>query len=134
MVVAKKRVMVVEDEFAIAQYLVEELTDMGFDVCEPCSTYEEALAAVEEQEPDLVMLDVSLRGGRNGYDLAREIQKRCAAEIVFCTGAIPNDAAAGDIRSVGLLVKPFHADQIRLVLRPFLRASSGRSTGLARSA
>ena len=68
----KTRILIVEDETAISEPLVEMLVREGFEA-EVADTIEAAREAYRRREPDVVLLDVMLPDG-DGRDLAREIR------------------------------------------------------------
>jgi DNA-binding response OmpR family regulator len=111
------RVVVVDDEVLIAEYIAGELEDAGYQVCEVCRTYEDALEAVSRHDPDLVILDISIGRSGNGLDLARDIMVRKPTKVIFCSGMQPSDAGP-EFARCGLLMKPFTpADLMRVVDR-----------------
>lgn len=55
-------ILVVEDEYLIADDLARDLSDLGLRVVGPVATLDEAFAAVAAQRPDLAVLDINLRG------------------------------------------------------------------------
>lgn len=69
------RVLVVEDEFLLADLICETLSDNGAEIVGPVGTLEEALATIESEAFDIAVLDVNLRG-RSVYPLAAALHKR----------------------------------------------------------
>lgn len=85
-----RRVLVVEDEYFIAQGLVDALERVGAEVIGPVASVEQALASLV-LKPDIVILDVRL-GGETSFPIADELA-RLGITFVFSTGtenAIPN--------------------------------------------
>ncbi len=117
------RILIVEDEPAIADNIVYALETEGF-ATRWCPTGGEALAALAEPF-DLAVLDVGLPD-MGGFDLCREIRKRCELPILFLT------ARAGEIdRVVGLelgaddyVVKPFSPRELAARIKAILRRTS----------
>lgn len=58
----KEKILVVEDEWIIANDIKDSLADMGYRVTAIASSGEDALAKVEEEPPDLVLMDIVLKG------------------------------------------------------------------------
>jgi two-component system catabolic regulation response regulator CreB len=120
----KHRILIVEDEPAIADNLLYALETEGFR-CRWCATGGEGLAAVEEGF-DLAVLDVGLPD-MGGFDLCRAIRKRFDLPILFLT------ARSGEIdRVVGLelgaddyVVKPFSPREVAARIRAILRRTAG---------
>lgn len=118
-----RRILIIEDEPAIADNIVYALETEGF-ACRWCSTGAEGLLALEEGF-DLAVLDVGLPDV-SGFDLCREIRRRFALPILFLT------ARAGEIdRVVGLeigaddyVVKPFSPRELAARIKAILRRTS----------
>jgi DNA-binding response OmpR family regulator len=81
----RRRALIVEDEILIALHLEAELNRLGFDVCELAPNDREARAVAMSDHPDIVLVDVSLEGGREGIDAARWLREVCGAAVVFVT-------------------------------------------------
>lgn len=114
-------VLVVEDDFYLAEDQREALEAAGATVLGPCPTVAEALALLRDHEPDCAILDVSLTDGPS-FDLARAIVHR-GIPMLFVTGyeasSIPSDLT-GLVR----LQKPVTAPKI-LAAAAEVRQSGG---------
>ena len=77
------RIMVVEDEGVVALQIKDALEGMGYSVPGMALTGEEAVARVLDLEPDLVLMDIQLKGGMNGVEAAGRIRAapRCARRV-----------------------------------------------------
>jgi two-component system response regulator RegX3 len=122
----KPRILVVEDEPAISEPLAEHLERDGFDT-EVVETLEDARAAFERQQPDLILLDVMLPDG-DGRDLARDIRKSSDVPIVMLTARGEEiDRVLGlELGADDYVVKPFSARELSARIRAIMRR--GRST------
>lgn len=110
-----KSVLVVDDEFLIVEVLSMMLTDMGLDVCASAATADEAVALAEQHKPQLVLMDMRLKGPKDGVDAATAIQQRQTTPIIFITGS-REPATVERIEHnhpAGLLFKPIRFDQLR---------------------
>ncbi|MEW6532089.1 MAG: PAS domain S-box protein [Thermodesulfobacteriota bacterium] len=81
----RARIMVVEDEGIIAEDIQESLLEMGYNVTSVISSGEEALQRVEQERPDLVLMDVVLQGNMDGIEAARRIRSRINIPIIYLT-------------------------------------------------
>jgi PAS domain S-box-containing protein len=81
----RARIMVVEDEGIIAEDIQESLLEMGYNVTSVISSGEEALQRVEQERPDLVLMDVVLQGDLDGIEAARRIRSRMNIPIIYLT-------------------------------------------------
>jgi CheY-like chemotaxis protein len=105
-----RTVLIVEDEWLIAELLQEVLIGAGYQVLGPASRVREALQLLEDSQPDIAVLDVSLRG-ETSFDLARALAKR-SIPFIFMTGHVSNDLLA-EFKGRPLLNKP--VDDAKLV-------------------
>lgn len=81
------RVLVVEDELLIADYLGQVIEDAGHEVVGMASSVAEALRLLDGAPVDLVSLDVKLPGGADGVDLAGMLRARGGPPFLFVTGS-----------------------------------------------
>jgi DNA-binding NarL/FixJ family response regulator len=108
------RVLIVEDEVIVAESLRRNLEASGYEVIGHAMDGREAINLARLQHPDVVLMDVVLRGGTNGIEAARSIQRLVDTAIVYVTGH-SNEALVSDaVRSgaFGYVLKPFQARQI----------------------
>ena len=80
-------VLVVEDEFVIAQGLCMQVEDIGLSVCATAATADDAVAAALAHRPMLVLMDVRLQGEGDGVDAALAIHDRVGSKVIFVTGS-----------------------------------------------
>ena len=100
-VAVKPRILVVENEQAIAEPLAEALEREGF-AAEVASTLTAATDAYRRQPPDLILLDVMLPDG-DGRDLCRDIRKESDVPIIMLTARSEEvDRVVGDRKSTRL--------------------------------
>jgi CheY-like chemotaxis protein len=80
-----RHALIIEDDFLIALDLEENLSALGFDACclAPSAKRARALAMIDQ--PDVVLIDVCLEGGREGIEVARCLRTVCDVPIVFVT-------------------------------------------------
>jgi PAS domain S-box-containing protein len=71
----KPLILVVEDEQVVAIDITRTLKGLGYDVCVPVASGEEALQRLREMQPDLILLDVRLKGELDGIDTAECIRR-----------------------------------------------------------
>jgi DNA-binding NarL/FixJ family response regulator len=125
---SRGRLLVVEDEALIADYLIEILEELGFEVCGPAAIKAEAVALAEAHRPDLALVDVQLRGREDGVETARELKNRFGINSLLLSGAVDSQlvARASDIPPAGFLPKPYTVPQLQATIERLLaRLSSG---------
>lgn len=82
----QRRALIVDDEISFAVNLRAALHSLGFDVCDLATDGEQAYWLAMADQPDVVLMDVCLEGGRDGIEVARRLREACGTAIVFVTG------------------------------------------------
>lgn len=82
---ARKRILLVEDDFIVAGELDYWLRAAGFNVIGPAATAEDALQLAIENKPSVVIMDIRLSGPKDGIEAAVEIYKRLGIRSIFAT-------------------------------------------------
>jgi CheY-like chemotaxis protein len=85
------RILVVEDEWFIAEYLQEVLQDAGYLVSGPAARVNQALLFLEQDHPHAALLDVNLRA-ETSVPIARVLSEK-SVPLAFMIGYAPNDLA-----------------------------------------
>ena len=125
------RVLVVEDEQKIAQFLKKGLTEKGYTV-EVVGDADAALARLEGSSFDVILLDLLLPGSRDGLELCREARARgVTAKILMLTAreTIENKIEGLDAGADDYLVKPFSFRELLARLRALLRRTETPEPG-----
>src|SRR5271156_2495987 len=79
------QILVVEDEPIVAKSIKCELESMGYSVPTTAATGEEAVAKAEDMHPDLVLMDIVLRGRMDGIEAAEAIRHRLDIPVIYLT-------------------------------------------------
>lgn len=116
-----KRVLIIEDEPLTAFDNEIILRDCGLEVVATHDDFEEALAALDREQVDLILSDVRLRGDRTGIDLAHEAKKR-GIPLLFITGYPPDNAHE---LAIGCLLKPYNDRTLRAAIDAIDRHLAG---------
>jgi serine phosphatase RsbU (regulator of sigma subunit)/PAS domain-containing protein len=116
---AKARIMVVEDEGVVAMQVAETLKVLGYEVPVVAMTGEEAVAKLLETEPDLVLMDIHLRGGVSGIEAAHRIRQRLDVPIVYLTAFSDSETLdqAQLTEPYGYVLKPFEEKSLHAILQ-----------------
>ena len=83
----KARILLVEDENLLAADLQERLESFGYDVPAVAAGGEEALARAATAQPDLVLMDIRLKGNMDGIETGRILRERFNLPVIYLTGA-----------------------------------------------
>ena len=111
------RIMLAEDESAVAASLGQQLRALGHKVVAEAATGKEAVRIAAEKSPDLVIMDIKMPDG-DGIEAARGIADQCPLPIVFLSGHFDEDLLEGVAASGGLayLLKPATSEQLQAAL------------------
>jgi two-component system response regulator HydG len=113
----KAKILIVEDQFIEANNLKLILKKAGYTVCSIARSVKEALTVIEEEKPELVLLDIQLKGKLTGIDLANILRERNIAFVFLSANsdeAILKEASA--TKPYGFLVKPFREKDVLVML------------------
>ena len=118
----KTSVLIVEDEVIIAKDLAQTLTKLGYTVAGHCTRGEDAVGMVEDKNPDIILMDIMLKGEMTGIDAAKEIRKKFEVPVVYLTAYSDEDSLnrANASAPSGYLVKPFKANDLRATIETAL--------------
>lgn len=100
----ESKVLIVEDEFLVALQLEDILTDEGFRVVG--TVPDRASLTLLSDPPDVALVDLNLRDGLTGPEIALELASTFATKVVYVT-ANPNQIGAPAPTAVGIIQKPF---------------------------
>ncbi|MCG2828451.1 methanogen output domain 1-containing protein [Methanothermobacter sp. K4] len=108
------RILVVEDEAIVAMGIRHKLETMGHEVVDTVSTGRDAIRASKIHEPDLVLMDIVLKGEMDGIEAAREIRDRFNIPIIYLTAYADEEmlARAKITEPYGYIVKPFKSSEL----------------------
>jgi CheY-like chemotaxis protein len=112
------RILIVEDEQLVAMDAEMQLIALGYEVTGIAATGKEALRLAETTQPNLILMDIQLRGSRDGFATAAELQQRMDIPIVFVT-AFGNEEAKRRAKAASpyeVLTKPYRPEDLRAVV------------------
>lgn len=105
----KTKILIVEDEMIIAANISLQLTQLGYEVTGIIPRGEDALLHIEDSKPDILLLDINLKGKLDGIETAEAMQKNHNIPIIYLTANI-DDAhfnRAKQTHPFGFIAKPF---------------------------
>ncbi len=105
----KARILIVEDESIIALDLKTSLQHAGYIIAGVASSGEESIALAQTQQPDLILMDIRLRGPMDGIEAAQKIREQQSCPVVFLTAHTDSQTLdrAKLTDPFGYLTKPF---------------------------
>ncbi|MFM7190002.1 MAG: diguanylate cyclase [Microcystaceae cyanobacterium] len=113
------KILIVEDELLIARDLSQKLKKQGLQVSKIVSSGQAALQAIAEDRPDLVLMDVVIKGEQDGIDTALAIHEQYGIPVLYLT-AYADDATlqrAEKSGAYGYLLKPFRERELLTTIR-----------------
>jgi signal transduction histidine kinase len=112
------RILVVEDERIVALDLAATLRRLGYRVEGPVDTGDRAVATARTTRPDLVLMDIRLRGAMDGVAAAALIGEQTDAPVVFLTAHSDTETLqrAKSASPYSYLIKPFRQDDLRCAI------------------
>ncbi len=115
---ASTKILVVEDEVIVSKTIISQLKQLGYIVTATASSGEMAIAKVVETQPDLILMDIVLKGSMDGITTAAQIREQIDIPIIYLT-AYADDSTlqrAKATQPFGYIVKPFTADDLRVAV------------------
>jgi CheY-like chemotaxis protein len=114
-----KRVLIVEDDDATVRTLQFALGNNGYQVAAASSGHL-ALGEVQIRQPDVILLDLYLRGGMNGADFLNEYRRAGGlAKVIAISGATHADPMTQNLRVDEFIGKPFDIEHVVRSVRRF---------------
>jgi PAS domain S-box-containing protein len=114
----QKTVLIVEDGAIVAIHLRNMLTSQGYSVVGPVATGEAAIAAVEAEPPDLILMDIKLAGEMDGITTAKRILAAVGVPIIFLT-SYAEDSLVQQAKTTfpyGYLLKPVSQRELAVTI------------------
>lgn len=106
---SKTNILVVEDESIVSKDIQHSLKKLGYNVVGAASTGEKALELARTEHPDIVLMDIMLKGDMNGIETAEIIRQELSVPVVFLTAYADEStlSKAKVTEPYGYIIKPF---------------------------
>ena len=117
------KILVVEDENIVALDIENRLKSLGFTVLPLISSGEEAVEKAYEYKPDLILMDILLKGKINGMDAAKKIVGTLKIPIVYLTASTNREVLkrAMQIGRCSYIIKPFKEKELENSIKILLK-------------
>ncbi len=114
----KTKILVVEDESIIAADIAMSLRSLGYEVIATVPSGERAIKKVEENRPDLILMDIVIKGGMDGIETADQIRSQFRVPVVFLTAYADEKTLerAKITGPFGYITKPFEETDLRVAI------------------
>jgi signal transduction histidine kinase len=121
----RSRVLIVEDEGVVALDMRAQVTDFGYDVVGIAQSGTEAIEDAERLDPDVVLMDIRLRGQMDGVTAAKRIHQSTDVPIIFVT-AFADESTLRRVEAddpAAYVMKPFDERALGVAIHTVLRQS-----------
>jgi len=114
----KAKILIVEDEAIIAMELESQLQSLGYEVISIVDTGEKAIKKAETDKPDLILMDIRIKGEMDGIDTAEVIRNRFCIPVIFSTAYLDQERIerAKITMPFGYVLKPMQERDLRVTL------------------
>ena len=113
------KILIVEDELLIANNLARKLTKLGYTIVEIVSSGESAIQIAQEKQPDLVLMDIVIKGEMDGIEAAAQISKKYGIPVIYLTAYAHNETlnrAKSTTPPFGYILKPFKDRELQVTI------------------
>ena len=116
------KILIVEDELLIAKNTAKKLNKIGYSVSKIISSGQAAINFIQQDQPDLILMDIAIKGEIDGIETAAKIKSKLDIPIIFVT-AYANDETldrASETGCYGYLIKPFRDKELQATIKMVL--------------
>jgi len=108
-------ILIVEDEAMVALEIKREIEKLGYLVSDTVDGYSSALKSIHRTKPDIMLIDIRLKGDKNGIDLVTVIQEKDPIPHIYLTSDEREETilAAAATDPAAYLNKPFRREELR---------------------
>lgn len=112
------KLLIVEDEGVVAWHIQEALENLGHIVVASVASGQKAIEIAAETQPDLVFMDIRLKGKVDGIEAAQEIRQQFNIPVIYLTAYADDQTLerALSTNPFGYLIKPFQEKELRTTL------------------
>lgn len=112
------KVLVVDDDNIIAKDIQNSLKKIGYDVSFIVNNGEEVIKRIKENDYDVVLMDIMLKGKMNGIETAKTIQNQYNTPVIFISTYVDNNSLskAKTAEAYGYIMKPFKDKELQVTI------------------
>ncbi len=128
---AKIKVGIIEDELVVAQSIINALEELGYETTEAAINYTEALEMIASEQPDILLVDIQLRGSKDGIELAWKVKEQLDIPFIFLTANADTATVerAKKLHPPAYLVKPFNKNDLYTAIEICMNNWSAMKSG-----
>lgn len=108
------KIGILDDEAIICETITKYLVELGYDVLDYAMNFEEGLTLIQNEKPDIMLLDINIGGIKSGIDLAQYIRENYQIPLIFISSYSDSNtlSSAKQVKPNGYLVKPFSKEDL----------------------
>jgi len=112
------KILIVEDDDVLARIITWRLTNLGYLVCGRASSGAEAMDLLVREQPDLILMDINIKGDIDGIETTSRIKKEFRLPVVYLTSHSdgPTLERAKATNPDGFVLKPFKDHDLRVAV------------------
>lgn len=112
------KILIVEDETIVALDIKRALTQLQYEVTNTVTNYDDAIKSVEENTPDIILMDITLENSKDGIEIAHTIKEMKDIPIIYLTAFSDDNTInrAIETNPLGYLIKPFKREELKTTL------------------
>ena len=121
----KTRIQIVEDEAIITMEIESQLQKLGYEITSIVDTGNKAIRKAEEDKPDLILMDIRIKGEMDGIDATDEIRKRFGIPVIFSTAHLDHERIerVNIAMPFGYVLKPIQEKDLKVTIEMALNGS-----------
>ena len=118
-----ERILLVEDDDIIARVEDWRLKNLGYSVCGRATNGAEAMEIVADKKPDIVLMDINIKGEIDGIETTKRIKKIFNVPVIYVTSHSDGVTLqrAKETKPDGFIIKPFDDNDLRVAIELALR-------------
>lgn len=112
------KVLVIEDDYFISKNICDILVTEGYEVLNGVCTVNEAIRKIEEQKPNLVLIDICLKQGEDGTKIGSYLNLNCKTPFIYVSSRT-DEVTLNKVKSTnpfGYVVKPFKTTDFKITI------------------
>ncbi len=113
-----KSILIVEDDMIIGMVLEKMVQSIGYNVLGKAISGDEAVSMAKDLKPDIILMDIRLKGEMDGVEAIKLIQKEISVSVIYITGNSDrhNFDRVKETNCIGLITKPFTIGELSKTL------------------
>ena len=118
-----EKILIVEDDDIIARVEDWRLKNLGYTVCGRATNGADAIELVANKKPDVVLMDINIKGEIDGIETARMIKKEFNIPVIYVTSHSDGTTLirAKETKPDGFILKPFEDNDLRIAIQLALK-------------